>query len=265
MCPACGNRKVKTQIGGYFKCANCLSLYSKRVPTELEIQKRIDYHGKPAASFSIDRKLIKIHKDRVIYLSRFLSKNRSLLDVGCGRGTFLKYARHASYEVCAVDKSKKVTEFVKKMGVEAFNSLSEVKDKSFDCVTSFDVIEHTFNPKTFMLEIKRKLKKRGILMMTTPNSEGISAKILKGRWWVLGPKDHYVIFNPSSLRLLLKNNGFKIIETKTDTLTQWFVANKNLMEKIANKIIYLFFKPFLKYLFSEMLGDNIQIVAVKQK
>ncbi|HUS60103.1 MAG TPA: class I SAM-dependent methyltransferase [Nevskiaceae bacterium] len=265
MCPVCGNRKVKTQIEGYFKCANCLSLYSKRVPTELEIQKRIDYYGKPAANSSIDWKLIKVHKNRVIYLSRFLSKNKSLLDVGCGRGTFLKCAQDAGFKIWGVDKSKKFIEFVKKMGVEAFNSLSEVKDESFDCVTSFDVIEHTFNPKTFILEIKRKLKKRGILMMTTPNSEGISAKILKGRWWVLNPEDHYVIFNPSSLQLLLKNNGFKIIETKTDTLTQWFIANKNLMERMTNKIIYLFFKPFLKYLFSETLGDNIQIVAVKQK
>lgn len=42
-------------------------------------------------------------------------------------------------------------------------------DESMDMVFASEVLEHLYNPDFFLLECRRVLKKKGILMLTTPN------------------------------------------------------------------------------------------------
>ena len=100
-------------------------------------------------------------------------------------------------------------------------------------------------------------------MITTPNAQGISARILGRRWWVFGPTAHFVLFTPDSLKQMLTKEGFKVLETTTDTLTPWFFPTDTFIHRMLNKIVYLLITPFQSLLFRFSFGDNIQVVANK--
>jgi SAM-dependent methyltransferase len=134
-------------------------------------------------------------------------------------------------------------------------------DHHFDVITCFDVIEHTTDPHVLIQSIKLKLKKNGVLMMTTPNARGFSSLILRQKWWVFGPTAHFILFSPHSLQLFLTRMGFDLLDVRTDILTPWFTPSESVISRLFNKCVYLVVIPFQKFLFNHSLGDNIQIVA----
>ncbi|MBU0619371.1 class I SAM-dependent methyltransferase [Patescibacteria group bacterium] len=261
-CPVCTNKKTKDGLTGYNKCVSCLSLYATSMPSAKKITERINYWGKKFVGNPKNEPILQSNYERAGFLSKYTKKGkRKLIDVGCGNGNFLRCAKQANYDISGMDISSPIVEYLQALNVPLYNSLKSIKDKYFDIVTCFDVIEHTTNPRPFLTSIKRILKKDGLFMITTPNGAGVSATILKNRWWVLGPSDHYVLFNPRSLPMLLEKVGFTIINIQTDTLTQWFQSSCPIFNKVANKLVYLGFLPFKKHLFNKGLGDNIQVLT----
>lgn len=66
---------------------------------------------------------------------------QSYLDIGCGRGEMLRYARSIGFEhVCGTEIVPELcSEGVQRL---AIHELDSIPDDSFDAVSSFDVIEH---------------------------------------------------------------------------------------------------------------------------
>jgi 2-polyprenyl-3-methyl-5-hydroxy-6-metoxy-1,4-benzoquinol methylase len=209
----------------------------------------------------IERKIKAIHERRFDHFVQFGLRGKKILDVGCGAGVFLRHARKKRYEAYGLDISKKIVCHIRSMGIAAYQDFQSLPQIKFDAITNFDVIEHMTDPHVFIRNIKRKLKKGGLIMITTPNAFGISGLLLHDKWWVLDPKSHFILYNIESLQFLLKKHGFAIHEVSTDMITQWLVPSNSLRRKIFNKIIYLILYPFLPLLFSHRLGDNIQIIA----
>ena len=48
---------------------------------------------------------------------------------------------------------------------------SRLKTDSFDCVLAIEVLEHVNDDLSFIREVHRVLKERGVFMMTTPNGK----------------------------------------------------------------------------------------------
>jgi hypothetical protein len=159
------------------------------------------------------------------------------------------------------DKSRNITKYLFKKNIPYYKNLNDIPDKYFDVITCFDVIEHTTNPKELIEMLHKKTKKNGLLILSTPNSQSLSSKILGQKWWVFGPTAHFVLFSVFSLNLLLAKANFKVVSFMTDTLTPWFTPTEKFISKVFNKFVYLFLFPFQKIIFKNHLGDNILIVA----
>lgn len=259
-CPICGNKKNKRRIGSYIQCYLCQSLFLKNPPAAKTIQEQSEiYADKLLTTNTIE--LSSIYKNRLDELVKYLPKNNKILDVGCGNGAFLQYIKKAGYTPFAMDISTKIINFMRKKGILGYTDMNKIPKKSFDAITAFDVIEHTTKPIKFIKQIKDKLRTNAVIMITTPNSVGISARILKQKWWVFKPEGHYILLSPKGIRCLLEKIGFKIILIKTDIFTQWFTPNNTLFKKIANKLLYMLFFPIKKYIFAHYLGDNIEVIA----
>jgi len=170
-----------------------------------------------------------------------LESGSRILDFGCGSGLFLEFLIAKGYKAYGFDKSKKLTKHLRDLHIPSYARVSKIPNGYFDAITNFDVIEHTTKPHIFIRNVNRKLKREGILMITTPNAYGISGRILKDRWWVFGPKAHFTLFSSESLKYLLHREGFKVQCITTDTITPWFMPVHNLWFKILNKAIYMFF------------------------
>ncbi len=99
----------------------------------------------------------------------------NLLEVGCGegRGIDLLLPKVASFS--AIDKIATVVEELKKKYPTAtfvsgnIPPLASFTDNSFDCVVSFQVIEHIQDDVAYLKEIHRVLKPGGFALITTPN------------------------------------------------------------------------------------------------
>ena len=100
-----------------------------------------------------------------------------------------------------------------KLKIKVYNSLKNLKKNSFDVITLFDVIEHVKNPILFLKEINSLLKKNGIILIFTPNSESLGFHYLEEKNNLIIPPYHLTYFNLKSFNYLPKN--FKVIYKKT--------------------------------------------------
>lgn len=78
----------------------------------------------------------------------------------------------------------------------------ECPNKKYNFIHYNNVIEHQFNPLFTLLEIKKRLKKNGILILGTP---------IKPRW-ITDAKRHFNEFNKYKFDLLILRGGFKIVK-----------------------------------------------------
>jgi len=120
-----------------------------------------------------------LHLGRYKFASRFV-KDKLCLDLGCGTGygsSFL--VKKGAKTVVGGDKSEKALFYAKScykskqrksLEFVYLNATSlPFLDSSFDVVISFELIEHLKNYERFLLEIKRVLKRGGVLILSTPS------------------------------------------------------------------------------------------------
>ncbi len=94
------------------------------------------------------------------------------MDVGCGTGLVLKMLKDRGVEAVGIEVSKTSVNKCKKKQLNCFyydGRRVPFKDKCFDVVGSFNVLEHTDNAIEFLNEQYRVLKIDGYLIVVCPN------------------------------------------------------------------------------------------------
>lgn len=96
----------------------------------------------------------------------------SLLDIGCGRGTFLDITRDHGLETAGIELASDAASHAKSKGHEVLcGSATEVKFTDsvyFDIVTLWDLLEHLDNPRQALLNAYDALAPGGRLFIVTP-------------------------------------------------------------------------------------------------
>jgi SAM-dependent methyltransferase len=97
-----------------------------------------------------------------------------LLEVGCGEGRGISWLMPHVASYSAIDKIESaIGELRRKYPAAKLTAANlpplPYTDASFDCVVSFQVIEHIPNDRLFLSEIHRVLRPGGVGLITTPN------------------------------------------------------------------------------------------------
>jgi 2-polyprenyl-3-methyl-5-hydroxy-6-metoxy-1,4-benzoquinol methylase len=108
-------------------------------------------------------------------LKKTLAKGASVLEIGFGNGSFLKFARLQEWNVSGTEVNVELVNAAKAAGFNAAHAetLADFPDQSFDLVVAFDVLEHIAQDSIvdFMLDVKRVLKPGGHFIARCPNGD----------------------------------------------------------------------------------------------
>jgi SAM-dependent methyltransferase len=202
------------------------------------------------------------------YLRKVISKGR-ILDTGCGRGFFLKYAEK-HYETFGIDISKygiyraKIITPKSDLQIGLVHNLG-YKNDVFDIITSYDLLEHLKTPTIALGEYNRVLKTGGILVISVPNIHSIGKKWKKDKWFGYRDETHQTILSNQQWMNSLEKNGFDIKDTFYDGLWDspyWDRLPAPLQHLVFKWPVTLLF--WLGFKFPKKFGENICIVAVKK-
>lgn len=137
------------------------------------------------------------------------SLSRSLLDVGCGKGRFLRYASKRGWQVTGLDPFDRVEFSSPEIRVVCEPLRDDLwGSEKFDVITFWHVLEHLDDPITALCIAHRWLRQGGVVAIEVPNIESWQANIGKGLWFHLDPPRHLYHFSPPTLHRLLEKAGF---------------------------------------------------------
>lgn len=102
----------------------------------------------------------------------------------------------------------------------------EYADGFFKTITSFEVLEHLFNPLNHLIELRRILAGDGNLFLTTPNDYSLIYKVehLTNRKY----HPHFHQFSERDLKNIMKRAGFKIV-----SLRKYFASASGTIARIS--------------------------------
>ncbi len=148
------------------------------------------------------------------YLPHFESIN-AILDVGCGRGEFLKLLRDQGKDCEGIDISVSMLKEAEQEGIDCHKSdaiefLKNKPENTYGGIFSAQVIEH-FEPLyliNFVKESFRVLKKGGIVILETINPLSLFA--LSNIYFL--DITHQKPLHPEYMRYLVETSGFDNVE-----------------------------------------------------
>lgn len=139
---------------------------------------------------------------------------RRLLDVGCGNGGYLDFARRAGWVVKGIDLDAAAVAVARASGLDVIvGTIDCLSDESecYDRITLSHVLEHVHAPWDLLAHCYRLLKPGGVLWLETPNvcSDGMRSF---GKYWRgIEPPRHLQLFSRKSLVDQLELLGFSNI------------------------------------------------------
>jgi len=156
-----------------------------------------------------------------------------ILDVGCGLG-FLLSGIDDKHQKFGLEISKYAGEHAKKYANIYDKPLEElnIAENSFDVVISHHVIEHVDNPEKFLIEISKILSPDGFLILSTPDFNCVCAKLFKENYRMLHDKTHVNLFSFESLKKMLSDFGFDIVEVDFPYFDTEYFNPKNILKML---------------------------------
>jgi 2-polyprenyl-3-methyl-5-hydroxy-6-metoxy-1,4-benzoquinol methylase len=238
-CLLCGSGSDATFmfVKGYriARCVNCNFIFVNPRPTQQSLlglysnQQTNPFHKERYEAFEYELPVL----TKIIRKIQQYIPTGELLEVGCGRGDFLRVARLNGFSVSGCDVFGGRTPVSD--GITFYDStLKDVKlpENSFDVVVIRNILEHLFNPNVEILEVKRILRPKGYLYIKVPNAEfehGLRCRLVFGRKHVMEPPYHLNYFSPNTLHTFLINAQFEFLSWHLEQPTLHPKWTKNLL------------------------------------
>lgn len=134
-----------------------------------------------------------------------MSKGKKILDLGCGRGEFLKGFSNCGLKAYGLDQSmvgKEINSDVEILQLDMENDIFPYDDDMFDFIFTKSVLEHFYYPERLVSQVYRILKPGGMIVIMVPDWEDVYKTFYVDY-------THRTPFMKSSLRDILILNNFK--------------------------------------------------------
>lgn len=229
-CPFCGGSGAEptfTKDGyRYVLCDTCRSLFVSPRPTEAALA---DYAERSEAvrfwSTHFYRQTAAARREKMFRpraaLAASLLTNRGgrVVDVGAGYGLFLQELRALGLaDVVGIEPDARLAGICREEGFEVIERWVEQLEPGLvqaDLATCFEVIEHAFDPLSFLQGCARTLRPGGLLLLTTLTSGGFDLQVLWERSRSITPPQHINFPSLDGMRRLAGRAGLVVKELST--------------------------------------------------
>lgn len=221
-----------------FECNECKLLFTSPCPSQDKIgdyYKSEDYlshneskKGIVPAIYNFVKKINIKNKFNIAINCQLPTANcQSILDIGCGVGDFLNYAKERNCKITGIEPSedaRKIAE--KKLNTKIFSpeELQNLPDESFDIVTMWHVLEHVADLKTEIYHLERIVKKNGKLVLALPNYKSFDAEYYKDKWAAYDVPRHLNHFSRTSIKNIFNETTLQIIDIKPLEWDSYYIS-----------------------------------------
>lgn len=224
-CPLCQRKnfqvlfkKEKRQI---VKCLNDGLVFVNPQPSKKEIATLYgpDYFQSFDPYLKNRQAHLRYFRKKLAQIEKRIKKKGRILDIGCALGFFLQEAEKREWQPMGVDVSDFVLEYCRKQGLEVKKGIikeAKLPASLFEAVVSLQTIEHEANPLEHVKEIHRILKPGGLVVITTPNHDSWTRKLMGSKWFGYRHQEHLFFLTKEVLRKILSMAGFREIEIRRD-------------------------------------------------
>ncbi len=225
-CPLCGSREGEPRLAcegfAFSRCRACGVVYQNPRPRFEDLRRRYgpEYFDYELANEENFFNLMRLGIADVRFEAEAASMGppRTFLDVGCATGMLAAWMRDRGWEARGVDVCRQSAEYgqrVRGVPIHA-GTLEEARfaPGAFAAVHFSHLVEHLPDPRSFLAEVRRIIRDDGFLLVTTPNIDGLQARLFGPRWRS-AIADHVVLFSRRTLRRLLGESGFTVVRMVT--------------------------------------------------
>lgn len=231
-CPACGNlsARILGRLGPTIlrKCRACSLVY---VSPRLADSVRRDMLRREPAPLSSERNLMLRHRmaDRIELMHREMpsldgmaKRSSTLLEIGCRWGHFLQLCRPHYRSVEGLEWSKERAAFARErfdLDVSAADILRDPWAGRYNFIVAWELMEREPHPLEVLRWMHDHLLPGGQIVLSTPNYDSLSRRLLRKRWRHFDPARRLVYFTPSTITALLTEAGFREVVVRTSGMS----------------------------------------------
>lgn len=244
-CKYCESDNIREYLlfNGYiiYRCDYCGILFTQTRSNSIYSNNKKTYDLSYLENYNKRFDILKSRFIKVLEEIEIIQPGGYLLDVGCSTGIFLrvviKYCKY-KWDLWGVDINTKSIQFANKIkGIKLINKSIEntnISRDKFDCITCFDILEHTADIRKTMEKLNIILKKNGLLVIQVPNYKSTMALLCGNNWDWWSIPDHRYHFCETTIKNILLENGFRIIRLYTWSPKKEFI--KNISGSIRNRM-----------------------------
>ena len=215
LCPICKNPLLKEAVR--YSCKNCGKTYPDKegiIQFATDILHEEKYF--PDNAFKIlyqaeEKNFWFRVRNKIIgnAITRYLSPQSRILEVGCGNGYVSRYLKKRGYHIECADLFFDALQFCKERGAGDHYYQCNLSDRlfieEFDGICAFDVLEHIDDDEAVLKNLHDALKQGGTLFITVPADRRL--------WSAMDIyAEHKRRYSMQELRAKIEGNGFKVIK-----------------------------------------------------
>jgi len=232
MCAADAENLAFTKEGfDYNLCPACGSLYASPRPAPAA---QADYAiNSEAVKFwsthfyrqTAEARREMIFRPRAALVADFVKhglveRRQVFADIGAGYGLFMQELATLNVfkRILGVEPDSRLARICRARGFEVIEKWAEdiaEGEVAADFAAAYEVLEHVFDPLTFLRACKRMLQPGGVLLLTTLSIDGFDLQVLWEHSRSISPPQHLNLPSVSGVKKLVERSGMEVIEIST--------------------------------------------------
>ncbi len=221
-------------------------------------------------------------KEEYHFVKEYISNNDKVLEVGSGKGAFVKYLSTDKY--IGLDFSENAKKMAAENGIiienDTIENYAKFHEKEFDAVVNFQVLEHVTNPKSFIEASLKVLNSEGLFIVSVPSEESFLKYAVNS---ILNmPPHHITRWSDNTFEFIAKKYNLELIDIFHEKVSEyhklWYLhtlvrnslknyelIDVSLVGKYFDKFSSFIAKILMRGIKKEMLPNGHTVIAIFKK